>query len=82
MVMQHQQVANRVDLVKERLSFLVQYLRNPKEVGALLPSGSPLANIMTRERDFFWPWAGSGAGPRHRLVSTGRSSLAKSSRKT
>ncbi len=49
MVMQHQQVANRVDLVKERLSFLVQYLRNPKEVGALLPSGSPLANIMTRE---------------------------------
>lgn len=49
MVMQHQQVANRVDIVKERLSFLVQYLRNPKEVGALLPSGSPLANIMTRE---------------------------------
>jgi len=51
MVMQHQQVTNRVDIVKERLSFLVQYLRNPKEVGALLPSGSSLANIMTREID-------------------------------
>jgi phospholipid N-methyltransferase len=49
--MQHQQVTNRVDIVKERLSFLVQYLRNPKEVGALLPSGSSLANIMTREID-------------------------------
>jgi phospholipid N-methyltransferase len=49
MAMQHQQVGNRVDLVKERLSFLVQYLRNPKEVGALLPSGPPLARLMSCE---------------------------------
>ena len=51
MVMQHEQTAHRVDVVKERLSFLFQYLRNPKEVGALLPSGPSLANLMTREID-------------------------------
>lgn len=44
-----QQTANRVDLVKERLSFLFQYLRNPKEVGAVLPSGSAISNLMASE---------------------------------
>jgi len=38
--------------VKEHLSFLVQYLRNPKEVGSLVPSGNALAHLMTRE---IWP---------------------------
>lgn len=45
----HSQAINRGDTVKERLSFLVQYLRNPKEVGALLPSGSAISSLMTRE---------------------------------
>lgn len=44
-----QQTGNRVDLVKERLSFLFQYLRNPKEVGAVLPSSTAAADMMTRE---------------------------------
>lgn len=52
MVMQHQtSIINRVDVVKERLSFLFQYLRNPKEVGAILPSGRSVANLMTLEID-------------------------------
>ncbi len=46
-----QQAVNRVETVRERLSFLVQYLRNPKEVGALLPSGSTLATLMSQEVD-------------------------------
>lgn len=40
---------NSVDAVKERLSFLVQYFRNPKEVGAILPSSPAAAEMMTRE---------------------------------
>ena len=46
-----QQMLNRVDAVKESLSFLVQYFRNPKEVGAILPSGTAIANLMTQEID-------------------------------
>ncbi|MEQ1612155.1 MAG: methyltransferase domain-containing protein [Hyphomicrobiaceae bacterium] len=42
---------NRVETVKEHLSFIVQYFRNPKEVGALMPSGRVIANLMTRELD-------------------------------
>ena len=46
-----QQGIINVDIVRERVSFLVQYLRNPKEVGALLPSGSVAAGLITREID-------------------------------
>ena len=46
-----QQTANKVDTVKERLSFLVQYFRNPKEVGAILPSGPAISSLMAREID-------------------------------
>ena len=42
---------NSVDAVKERLSFLVQLFRNPKEVGAILPSSTIAAQMMTREID-------------------------------
>jgi phosphatidylethanolamine/phosphatidyl-N-methylethanolamine N-methyltransferase len=38
-----------VDAVKERLSFIMQYFRNPKEVGAILPSSVAAAEMMTRE---------------------------------
>lgn len=47
----HEQAVNRVELVKERLSFLFQYLRNPKEVGALLPSGTAASSLMASEID-------------------------------
>ena len=40
-----------VDAVKERLSFIMQYFRNPKEVGAILPSSVAAAEMMTREID-------------------------------
>ena len=39
------------DVVKERLSFLLQYFRNPKEVGAIMPSSPAAAEMMTREID-------------------------------
>lgn len=45
------QGVNRVEIVRERLSFLVQYLRNPKEVGALLPSGTAVSSLITRAID-------------------------------
>ena len=51
MAQQQQQGIKGVDSVKESLSFIVQYFRNPKEVGALLPSGTAAANLITREID-------------------------------
>lgn len=33
----------------ERMSFLIQYLRHPRQVGSLIPSGTALADAMTKE---------------------------------
>jgi phosphatidylethanolamine/phosphatidyl-N-methylethanolamine N-methyltransferase len=46
-----QQQGLKVDTVKERFSFLLQYFRNPKEVGAILPSGPAVSHLITREID-------------------------------
>src|SRR5262245_53813415 len=52
MAQQHQQGIISVEqLVKERVSFLVQYLRNPKQVAAILPSSPAVAHLITREID-------------------------------
>lgn len=42
---------DRVIGARERLSFLMQYFRNPREVGSLVPSGTALSHLMTREID-------------------------------
>jgi len=44
-----QQALNRVEAVKEHLSFILQLLRNPKEVGAICPSGPAVSALITRE---------------------------------
>lgn len=46
-----QQQGLKVESVRERFSFIVQYLRNPKEVGAILPSGTAVSHLITREID-------------------------------
>ena len=40
---------DKVEAVKEHLTFLVQYLRNPREVGSIIPSGPAAASLMTQE---------------------------------
>lgn len=40
-----------LDAFKEHLSFIVQYFRNPKEVGSLVPSSPVAGALITREID-------------------------------
>ena len=40
-----------LEAVKEHFSFMVQYFRNPREVGSLVPSGTAVAALITRELD-------------------------------
>ena len=41
--------ADKVASVREHLTFMFQYFRNPKEVGSLVPSGPVASNLMTQE---------------------------------
>ena len=41
--------ADKVAGVKEHLTFLVQYFRNPREVGSLVPSGPAASHLMAQE---------------------------------